>query len=49
METARPPAFPGQRLAVLVRPDAYLAWASVGELDENDLREAMTTRLGPAG
>ncbi|WP_338422497.1 aromatic-ring hydroxylase C-terminal domain-containing protein [Amycolatopsis camponoti] len=49
VETARPLAFPDQRLAALVRPDGYLAWASVGELDENDLREAMTTWLGPAG
>jgi 2-polyprenyl-6-methoxyphenol hydroxylase-like FAD-dependent oxidoreductase len=47
--TARPLAFPDQRLAALVRPDGYLAWASVGELDEKGLREAMTTWLGPAG
>ncbi|MEU8636145.1 FAD-dependent monooxygenase [Amycolatopsis sp. NPDC048633] len=45
--TARPLAFPDQQLAALVRPDGYLAWASVGELDERGLREAMTTWLGP--
>jgi hypothetical protein len=42
-------AFPDQQLAALVRPDGYLAWASVGELEEKGLREAMTTWLGPAG
>ncbi|WIX99104.1 hypothetical protein QRX60_34330 [Amycolatopsis mongoliensis] len=47
--TARPPAFPDQRLVGLVRPDGYLAWASVGDPDERGLREAMTTWLGPPG
>lgn len=49
VETARPSAFPDQRLTALVRPDGYLAWASVGDLAGQDLRDAMTTWLGPPG
>lgn len=45
--TSRPLAFPDERLAALVRPDGYLAWASVGELDEEELRSALATWLGP--
>ncbi len=47
--TARPLAFPDERLAALVRPDGYLAWASVGDLAVAELRGALTTWLGPAG
>ncbi|MGW5719802.1 FAD-dependent monooxygenase [Amycolatopsis sp. NPDC003865] len=46
--TARPLAFADQRLAAFVRPDGYLAWASVGDLAEEDLRSALTRWLGPA-
>ncbi|MGW4525566.1 FAD-dependent monooxygenase [Amycolatopsis sp. NPDC004378] len=48
-ETARPLAFPDQPLAALIRPDGYVAWAGVGDLDKTALHEAMTTWLGPAG
>ncbi|MEV4145540.1 FAD-dependent monooxygenase [Amycolatopsis sp. NPDC049691] len=47
--TARPLAFSDQELAALVRPDGYLAWASVGDLAEEELRSALAKWLGPAG
>jgi 2-polyprenyl-6-methoxyphenol hydroxylase-like FAD-dependent oxidoreductase len=47
--TARPLAFPDQPLAALVRPDGYLAWAAVGELDGAGLRAALSAWLGPPG
>jgi len=46
--TARPLAFADQELAALVRPDGYLAWASVGDLAEDELRSALVKWLGPA-
>ncbi|MFJ1767299.1 FAD-dependent monooxygenase [Amycolatopsis sp. NPDC088138] len=44
--TASPLAFPDQKLAALMRPDGYMAWAAVGG-EVPGLREALTTWLGP--
>ncbi|MFI5608718.1 FAD-dependent monooxygenase [Amycolatopsis sp. NPDC051903] len=41
-----PAAFADQELAAFIRPDGYVAWACVGEIDDADLRAALTTWLG---
>lgn len=37
---------PEQPLAVLIRPHGHVAWVTVGEIDQRDLRPALTTYLG---
>jgi 2-polyprenyl-6-methoxyphenol hydroxylase-like FAD-dependent oxidoreductase len=43
---ARPTTFPDQPMAVLIRPDGYVAWLALDKADQNGLRAALTTWLG---